>query len=100
MLEKPDAGVIRIDGKEITGKGADIDLLRRSLGMVFQNFNLFSEMNVMDNLCLAPVRLKGMNRNEAEAKAMKLLEQVGLSNRADDWPSILSGGQKQRIAIC
>ena len=100
LLEKPDAGVIRIDGKEITAKGANVDLIRRSMGMVFQKFHLFSEMDVMDNLCLAPVRLKGMNRSEAEEKAMELLGQVGLAGRAHAWPTVLSGGQQQRIAIC
>jgi len=100
LLEKPDEGQIIIDGREITAKGADVDKIRRSAGMVFQKFHLFSEMNVMDNLCLAPVRLKGMDRAEAEAKAMDLLAQVGLANRAHAWPTVLSGGQQQRIAIC
>ena len=99
-LEQPDAGQIFIDGQEITAKGADVDKIRRSAGMVFQKFHLFSEMDVMDNLCLAPVRLKSMPREEAEAKAMDLLAQVGLANRAHAWPTVLSGGQQQRIAIC
>ena len=100
LLEKPDAGQVFIDGQEITAKGADVDQIRRGMGMVFQKFHLFSEMNVMDNLCLAPVRLKGMKREEAEAKAMDLLAQVGLASRAHAWPTVLSGGQQQRIAIC
>ena len=100
LLEKPDAGQIFIDGREITAKGADVDKIRRSMGMVFQKFHLFSEMDVMDNLCLAPVRLKGMKRPDAEKKAMNLLEQVGLASRAHAWPTVLSGGQQQRIAIC
>ena len=100
LLEKPNAGQILIDGKEITAKGARIDEIRRSMGMVFQKFCLFSEMDVMDNLCLAPVRLKGMSRQKAEKKAMELLSQVGLASRAHAWPSVLSGGQQQRIAIC
>ncbi len=100
LLEKPDAGQIVIDGQEITANGAKVDEIRRSMGMVFQKFHLFSEMDVMDNLCLAPVRLKGMKREEAEAKAMELLRQVGLSARAHSWPTVLSGGQQQRIAIC
>ncbi len=100
LLEKPDAGQILIDGKEITAKGAKVDEIRRSMGMVFQKFHLFSEMDVMDNLCLAPVRLKGMSRQEAEKKAMELLSQVGLAARAHAWPTVLSGGQQQRIAIC
>ena len=70
------------------------------MGMVFQKFHLFSEMDVMDNLCLAPVRLKGMSRQDAEKKAMELLGQVGLASRAHAWPTVLSGGQQQRIAIC
>ena len=100
LLEKPDAGQVFIDGKEITAKGADVDLIRRSMGMVFQKFHLFSEMDVMDNLCLAPVRLLKMKRPDAEKKAMELLSQVGLANRAHAWPTVLSGGQQQRIAIC
>ena len=100
LLEKPDAGRILIDGQEITAKGANVDQIRRSMGVVFQKFHLFSEMDVMDNLCLAPVRLKGMSRAEAEQKAMELLAQVGLAARAHAWPTVLSGGQQQRIAIC
>lgn len=100
LLEKPDAGHVIIDGQEITGKNAKVDEIRRSMGMVFQKFHLFSEMDVMDNLCLAPVRLKGMSRKDAEEKAMKLLSDVGLATRAHAWPTVLSGGQQQRIAIC
>ena len=100
LLEKPDAGQIVIDGREITAKGAKIDEIRRSMGMVFQKFHLFSEMDVMDNLCLAPMRILKMPRAEAEKKAMELLSQVGLAARAHAWPTVLSGGQQQRIAIC
>ena len=100
LLERPDAGQVFIDGQEITARGAEVDKIRRSMGMVFQRFHLFSEMDVMDNLCLAPVRLKGMSRQEAEARAMDLLSQVGLASRAHAWPTVLSGGQQQRIAIC
>ena len=100
LLEKPDAGQIFIGGKEITAAGAKVDEIRRSMGMVFQKYHLFSEMDVMDNLCLAPVKLKGMSRQDAEKKAMDLLSQVGLSTRAHAWPTVLSGGQQQRIAIC
>ena len=100
LLEEPDAGQILIDGQEITAKGANVDQIRRSMGMVFQKFHLFSEMDVMDNLCLAPTRLKGMSRKEAEKKARELLGMVGLSSRAHSWPTVLSGGQQQRIAIC
>ena len=100
LLETPEAGQIFIDGQEITAKGAKVDQIRRSMGVVFQKFHLFSEMDVMDNLCLAPVRLKGMSRAEAEKKAMDLLHRVGLASRAHAWPTVLSGGQQQRIAIC
>ena len=93
LLEKPDAGQVFIDGKEITAKGARVDEIRRSMGMVFQKFHLFSEMDVMDNLCLAPVRLLKMKRADAEKKALDLLSQVGLANRAHAWPTVLSGGQ-------
>ena len=84
LLTVPDRGQILIDGQEITAKGADVDRIRRSMGMVYQKFHLFSHMNVMDNLCLAPVRLLGMTREAAEEKAMDLLSQVGLSTRALD----------------
>ena len=100
MLTKPDAGRIVIDGREITARGAKVDEIRRSMGMVFQKFHLFSEMDVMDNLCLAPTHLLGMSRADAEKKALELLGQVGLASRAHAWPEVLSGGQQQRIAIC
>ena len=100
LLEKPDAGQVFIDGQEITAKGAGVDRIRRSMGMVFQKFNLFSEMNVLDNLCLAPTHILKMPRKEAEERAMKLLGQVGLAGRAKAWPTVLSGGEQQRIAIC
>lgn len=100
LLEKPDEGQVFIDGREITAKGARVDEIRRSMGMVFQKFHLFTEMDVMDNLCLAPTRILNMPREQAEQKAMELLRQVGLSSRAHAWPTVLSGGQQQRIAIC
>ncbi len=100
LLEKPDSGRILIDGREITARDANVDVIRRSMGMVFQKFHLFSEMDVMDNLCLAPVKLKGMPRKDAEKRAMELLSMVGLGSRAHAWPTVLSGGQQQRIAIC
>ena len=99
-LHPIDAGQIFIAGQEITAKKADVDQIRRSMGMVYQKFHLFSEMDVMDNLCLAPVRLLGMTRQDAEKKAMELLSRVGLASRAHAWPTVLSGGQQQRIAIC
>ncbi len=99
LLEKPDAGRVLIDNEEITAKDADVDRIRRKMGMVYQNFNLFSHMDVMDNLCLAPTRLLKMPRAEAEKRAMELLGTVSLASKAHAWPSHLSGGQKQRIAI-
>ena len=100
MLEKPDAGQVFIDGQEITAKSAKVNEIRRSMGMLYQKFHLFSEMNVMDNLCLAPTHILKMPRKEAEKKAMELLGQVSLTNCANAWPTVLSGGQQQRIAIC
>ena len=100
LLEVPDEGHITIDGEEITAKGANIDLIRRKMGMVFQKFHLFSHYNVLDNLCLAPTQLLGMDRVTAEKKAMSLLSQVGLAAKAKGFPTVLSGGQQQRIAIC
>jgi len=100
LLEIPDAGTITIDGQEITAKDADVDQIRRRMGMVFQKFHLFSHYNVLDNLCLAPTHLLGMSRQDAEKKAMKLLDQVGLASKAKVFPAVLSGGQQQRIAIC
>ena len=100
LLEAPDRGQIFIDGEEITARGANVDRLRRKMGMVYQKFYLFSHMNVMDNLCLAPTRLLGMTRAEVEERAMEWLSKVGLAARARAMPSVLSGGQQQRIAIC
>lgn len=99
LLEKPDKGRIWIDGDEITARHADINVIRRKLGMVYQQFNLFSHLNVMDNLCLAPTSLLGISRAEAEEKAEQLLREVGLFGRENKMPSELSGGQSQRIAI-
>ena len=100
LLEVPDAGQIFIDGEEITAKRADVNKIRRKMGMVYQKFYLFSHMNVMDNLCLAPVKLAGMSRKEAEDRAMDCLSKVGLTSKANAMPTNLSGGQQQRIAIC
>ena len=101
LLEKPTSGQILIDGVDICAKGQSkhIDQHRQQMGMVFQQFNLFNNMNVMKNLTAGPVRIKGMDRAEAEEKALELLGRVGLADRADAYPSQLSGGQKQRIAI-
>lgn len=99
QLEKADSGRIRIDGSEITDKNENINLIRRKIGMVYQQYNLFSHLNVMDNLCLAPVNLLKMSRSDAEAKAARLLREVGMSGRETRMPSELSGGQRQRVAI-
>ncbi|MCR5624807.1 MAG: amino acid ABC transporter ATP-binding protein [Lachnospiraceae bacterium] len=100
LLEKPDSGKIFIDGDEITARGANVPDIRKKLGMVYQQFYLFSHMDVMDNLCLAPMKIKKMSRKEAEEKADYWLSQVGLTSKAHAMPDTLSGGQKQRIAIC
>ncbi|MBR2519470.1 MAG: ATP-binding cassette domain-containing protein [Selenomonadaceae bacterium] len=100
LLETPNAGKIFIDGEEITAPNVNIDLVRRKIGMVWQKFNLFTHMNVMENLTVAPVKLLGMSKDEAREKALELLAQVGLTSKADAFPEVLSGGQQQRIAIC
>lgn len=99
LLEEPTSGAIFFDGADLAGKSVNIDLHRQKMGMVFQQFNLFNNMNVMHNLTAAPTRIKGMDKEQAEAKALQLLGRVGLADRADAYPSQLSGGQKQRIAI-
>ncbi len=98
-LEEATSGKIVVDGMEITDKHTDINKAREDIGMVFQHFNLFNNKNVIDNIMLAPVELKKMSKEEAHKKAMTLLERVGLSDKADAYPSQLSGGQKQRVAI-
>ena len=100
LLETPNGGKIFIDGEELTAPDVDIDKVRRKLGMVWQKFNLFSHMNVMENLTVAPIKLLGMSQDDAREKAMKLLATVGLTSKADTYPEFLSGGQQQRIAIC
>ncbi len=99
LLEKPTSGHILFDGVDICAKGQNIDRHRQKMGMVFQQFNLFNNMNVMKNLTIAPVRIKGMDKEQAQEKANDLLKRVGLADRASAYPSQLSGGQKQRIAI-
>ena len=99
LLETPTGGSIYLDGVDITNKGVNINLHRQKMGMVFQQFNLFPHMTILRNMTIAPMKLKGMSKQEAEEKAIKLLERVGLADRADAYPSQLSGGQKQRIAI-
>lgn len=99
LLEEPTEGTILFEDVDITDKKNDINLHRRKIGMVFQQFNLFPHMTVMRNLTIAPMKLLGLSKEEAEKNALELLERVGLANRADAYPNQLSGGQKQRIAI-
>ena len=98
-LEDITSGEIVVDGYRINDKKLNLNKIRENIGMVFQHFNLFANMNVLRNLMLAPVDLKKSTREEAQANAMRLLETVGLSDKADSYPSQLSGGQKQRVAI-
>lgn len=99
LLEAPTKGNIIFEGKDITAPGTDVDKIRQKIGMVFQQFNLFANMNIRDNITLAPVKLGIMTKEEAEKKALELLERVGLPDKAEAYPAMLSGGQKQRIAI-
>lgn len=99
LLEVPTAGQIFFDGKDITAKDVDINKIRENMGMVFQNFNLFKNKTVLENIILAPVLVKKVGRDEAVEKAKKLLDRVGLLDKMDAYPAQLSGGQSQRIAI-
>ena len=99
LLETPTDGSIEFDGVDLMGAKVDLNLHRQKMGMVFQQFNLFPHMTVLENLTCAPMMLKKVPKEEAEAKAMELLERVGLADRADTYPNKLSGGQKQRVAI-
>ena len=99
LLEVPTEGHILFDGVDITDKKVNINLHRQKMGMVFQHFNLFPHMTILQNMTLAPTRLLKKSKDEAEAKAMQLLQRVGLADRAQAYPSQLSGGQKQRVAI-
>lgn len=99
LLERPTSGEIWFEGDCISDKGADINAVRQRMGMVFQHFNLFPHLTILDNIMLAPVQLKRMDKPAAEAKAMELLERIGLADKAKVYPATLSGGQKQRIAI-
>ncbi|MDD6324123.1 MAG: amino acid ABC transporter ATP-binding protein [Lachnospiraceae bacterium] len=109
LLEEPTGGAIVFDGVDITKKKykdangktvkLDIDALRQKMGMVFQHFNLFPHMTILENMVLAPMKVKGISRADAEQKALQLLDRVGLKDRADAYPIQLSGGQKQRVAI-
>lgn len=98
-LEKITGGTVVVDGFNVTDKSVNINKVRENIGMVFQHFNLFPNLTVIENIMLAPVELKKMTKEEARNKGMKLLERVGLSEKADVYPSKLSGGQKQRVAI-
>lgn len=99
LMEQPTAGKVFFEGKEITQPKTDINAVRQNIGMVFQHFNLFPHLSILQNITLAPVKLKKMTKEEAETKAMDLLKRVGLEEKAKAYPSQLSGGQKQRIAI-
>lgn len=99
LLEEPTGGIIEFEGIDITDPKTNINLHRQKMGMVFQQFNLFPHMTVLKNMTLAPIKLLGKTKTEAEATALELLDKVGLKDRADAYPSQLSGGQKQRVAI-
>ncbi len=99
MLEVPTSGQIIVDGQDITAPGVDLNAVRASMGMVFQHFNLFPHFDVLKNIWFAPAHHKLMSKDEAQEKALALLQRVGLSDKADAYPSQLSGGQKQRVAI-
>lgn len=99
LLEEPTGGEIIFEGQNITAKDTDINLVRRRMGMVFQQFNLFPHLTVRENIKLAPVKLKVMTDEEADKRALELLARVGLPDKADSYPAQLSGGQQQRVAI-
>jgi len=99
LLEQPTEGQVFFQGAEITDPKCDINKIRQNMGMVFQQFNLFPHLTIMDNITLGPRKLKGMSKADAEAKAMELLKRVGLPDKAKNYPRQLSGGQQQRIAI-
>lgn len=98
-LETIQGGEIRLHGDRITGPGVDLDVLRREIGIVFQGYNLFPHMSVIENITLGPLKVLGMDRNEARDKGMALLSRIGLAHKADEYPDRLSGGQQQRVAI-
>ena len=99
LLEEPTEGQVIFEGNDITAPKTDIAKVRQKMGMVFQQFNLFNNMTILDNITVGPVRVKGLSKEEAEAKAFELLDRVGLREKAGNYPRELSGGQKQRIAI-
>ena len=98
-LESISKGVIRLDGDRVNGRGIDVDAVRREIGIVFQSYNLFPHMTVLDNITLAPKKVLGQDREQAEAKAIELLTRIGLAEKATEYPDRLSGGQQQRVAI-
>lgn len=98
-LEEPTSGQVLVDKFDLTDKNTNINKVRQHIGMVFQQFNLFPHLSVLDNITLAPIDIKGMDKNKAEKRAIKLLESVGLAHKKDAYPDSLSGGQKQRVAI-
>ena len=99
VLEKPSSGKIIFEGNDLTDKKVNLNLHRQKMGMVFQHFNLFPHMTILDNMTVAPMMLRHIPREEAESKGMEMLGRVGLADRAASYPSQLSGGQKQRVAI-
>jgi polar amino acid transport system ATP-binding protein len=99
LLERIDTGRIFVDGQEVTARGVDVNQVRRGIGIVFQAFNLFPHMSVLKNVTLAPRKVMGLSRADAEAEAVQLLEQFGLADKRDEYPDRLSGGQQQRVAI-
>ncbi|EOS70925.1 polar amino acid transport system ATP-binding protein [Lachnospiraceae bacterium MD308] len=99
LLELPNEGSIVVEGETITDKNADVNKIRQKMGMVFQQFNLFSNMNIMRNMCVAPMTVRKNPKEKAQERARELLERVGLEEKADSYPQQLSGGQKQRVAI-
>ena len=99
LLEQPTAGTILFEGQDITAKGFDVNKHRQKVGMVFQQFNLFNNLTVLENITISQIKVKGLSQAESETKAMTLLKRVGLDDKAGSYPSQLSGGQKQRIAI-
>jgi polar amino acid transport system ATP-binding protein len=98
-LEKISSGAIRIEGDTVTGAGVDLNVLRRDVGIVFQSYNLFPHMSVIENITLAPTRVDGLPKKKARERAMGLLESVGMAEKAETYPDSLSGGQQQRVAI-
>lgn len=99
LLEEPTSGKILFEGIDITAKETNIDEVRKKIGMVFQHFNLFPHLSIMDNMTLAPIQVLKMSESDAKSKAKELLDRVGLIDKIDTYPSMLSGGQKQRVAI-